>query len=92
MRDGHQQTLFALENLVRQYAACRRHKRNTANALRFERQLTPWFFGSAGYLYSHYDADASFALDETYVSGTPGFARRWRSPRYWCTATTTRAT
>ncbi len=36
MRDGHQQTLFSLENLVSQYAACRRHKRNTANALRFE--------------------------------------------------------
>lgn len=28
--------LFSLENLVRQYAACRRNKRNTANALRFE--------------------------------------------------------
>jgi hypothetical protein len=51
-----------------------------ANALRVERQFAPWFFGSAGYLYSHCDADASFALDETYVSGTPGFAQRWRSP------------
>jgi RNA-directed DNA polymerase len=28
--------LFSLENLVRQYLACRRNKRNTANALRFE--------------------------------------------------------
>ena len=28
--------LFALENLVRQYLACRRNKRNTVNALRFE--------------------------------------------------------
>lgn len=37
MRDEHQQnTLFALDNLVRQYEACRRNKRNTANALRFE--------------------------------------------------------
>lgn len=36
MRDEGQQTLFSLENLVRQYHACRRHKRNTVNALRFE--------------------------------------------------------
>lgn len=28
--------LFSLENLVRQYEACRRNKRNTINALRFE--------------------------------------------------------
>lgn len=36
MRHETQRTLFSLENLVRQYEACRRHKRNTANALRFE--------------------------------------------------------
>lgn len=29
-------SLFSLDNLCRQYVACRRHKRNTANALRFE--------------------------------------------------------
>jgi hypothetical protein len=29
-------TLFSLENIYRQYLACRRGKRNTANALRFE--------------------------------------------------------
>lgn len=51
-----------------------------ANAVRMERQFTPWFFGSGGYLYSHFDAEGSFSLDEIYVSGTPGFARRWRSP------------
>ena len=28
--------LFSFENLHRQYLKCRRHKRNTANALRFE--------------------------------------------------------
>jgi RNA-directed DNA polymerase len=28
--------LFSLENIARQYVACRRNKRNTANALRFE--------------------------------------------------------
>lgn len=28
--------LFSYENLYRQYLACRRHKRNTANALKFE--------------------------------------------------------
>jgi retron-type reverse transcriptase len=36
VRHEPQRTLFSLENLVRQYEACRRHKRNTANALRFE--------------------------------------------------------
>ena len=30
--------LFSFENLYRQYLACRRHKRNTLNALRFEAQ------------------------------------------------------
>ena len=29
-------SLFSLENLYRQYIACRRNKRNTINALRFE--------------------------------------------------------
>jgi hypothetical protein len=29
-------SLFSLENIARQYLACRRHKRSTANALRFE--------------------------------------------------------
>jgi hypothetical protein len=36
VRHEPQRTLFSLENLVRPYEACRRHKRNTANALRFE--------------------------------------------------------
>lgn len=31
--------LFSLENLYRQYLRCRRHKRNTHNALRFEARL-----------------------------------------------------
>jgi mono/diheme cytochrome c family protein len=53
---------------------------HAANALRLERQFTPWLFTSGGYLYSHFDADASFSLDEAYLSGSPGFARRWRSP------------
>ena len=53
---------------------------HAANAVRLERQVTSWLFASGGHLYSYYDADASFSLDETYVSGTPGFARRWRSP------------
>jgi len=30
------ESLFSLANIQRQYVACRRHKRNTANALRFE--------------------------------------------------------
>lgn len=32
-KDG---SLFTLDNIHRQYMACRRHKRNTANALRLE--------------------------------------------------------
>jgi len=36
VRHEPQRTLFSLENVIRQYEACRRHKRNTANALRFE--------------------------------------------------------
>ena len=30
------ESLFSLANIQRQYIACRRNKRNTANALRFE--------------------------------------------------------
>ena len=33
-------TLFSLENLYQQYIACRKNKRNTANALRFEARGT----------------------------------------------------
>lgn len=33
------QQLFSLENLYRAYRRCRRHKRNTVNALRFEQHL-----------------------------------------------------
>ncbi|MBC7379605.1 MAG: group II intron reverse transcriptase domain-containing protein [Burkholderiaceae bacterium] len=33
---AHEQGLFSLENIYRQYLACRKNKRNTANALRFE--------------------------------------------------------
>jgi hypothetical protein len=36
VRDEQPPTLFSPENLVRQYEDCRRHKRNTVNALRFE--------------------------------------------------------
>ncbi len=31
-----------------------------ANTIRLEKQITDWFFGSAGYLYSHLDAGANF--------------------------------
>ncbi len=50
------------------------------NAARLERPLTPWLLASGGYLYSHYDADASFRLDEAMLGGAAGFPRRWRSP------------
>lgn len=51
-----------------------------ANALRLEKQFKPWLFGSGGYLYSHFDADGSFSLDESLVGGTPLVSRRWQSP------------
>lgn len=54
---------------------------HAANAVRLERRVTSWLFASGGHLYSAYDADASFGLDETYVSGPAGYPRRWRSPR-----------
>jgi mono/diheme cytochrome c family protein len=31
-----------------------------ANTIRLEKQITEWFFSSAGYLYSHLNADSSF--------------------------------
>ena len=31
-----------------------------ANTIRLEKKITDWFFGSAGYLYSHLNADANF--------------------------------
>src|SRR5205823_9440376 len=48
-----------------------------ANALRLEKQVTDWLFGSAGYLYSKLNGDASFNLDEISFGG--GADQHWRS-------------
>lgn len=34
-----------------------------ANTLRMEKKFSDWFFGSAGYLYSHLDADSAFRME-----------------------------
>jgi mono/diheme cytochrome c family protein len=41
-----------------------------ANTIRLEKQVTDWFFGSAGYLYSHLDAGANFTNVTTLGPGT----------------------
>ena len=51
-----------------------------ANAVRFDRAFRPWLRATGGYLYSRYDADGSFALDEAPLNPAPGVVRRWRSP------------
>lgn len=53
---------------------------NWANALRVEKQFKPWLLTSAGYLYSSVDANAAFSVDQSYLAGSPGALRRWRSP------------
>jgi hypothetical protein len=47
--------------------------------VRVEKQLTDWWLGSAGYLYSKLNADAAFRLDSLFPLGSPGFTDRWRS-------------
>jgi hypothetical protein len=42
---------------------------NGANALRLEKKFTDWFFGSAGYLYSKLNSDATFSLDTVTLPG-----------------------
>ncbi|MFM8471178.1 MAG: c-type cytochrome domain-containing protein [Limisphaerales bacterium] len=41
------------------------------NALRRERQLTDWLFGSAGYLYSRMEGDARFQMSTVTAAGAP---------------------
>ena len=41
------------------------------NTFRLEKQFTGWFFGSAGYLFSHLDGDGSFNLNFIDMFGTP---------------------
>ena len=47
-----------------------------ANSIRLEKQFKPWMFTSAGYLYSHLDADSSFTnltrfLSASFASSVP---------------------
>lgn len=56
------------------------------NALRFEKQLTPWWLASAGYLYTHLDGNGTFQLDTVltpYAALAPvttyGFDKFWQS-------------
>jgi hypothetical protein len=42
-----------------------------ANTVRVERRFKDWFYTSAGYLYSHLDADADFNFDRINPSGLP---------------------
>ena len=44
-----------------------------ANSIRLEKQLTSWFLGSVGYLFSKLNADSTFALSPQVVSGPPLF-------------------
>jgi hypothetical protein len=41
------------------------------NALRLERQLADWLFGSAGYLYSRMEGDAGFQMSTVTAAGAP---------------------
>ncbi|HEX4644709.1 MAG TPA: c-type cytochrome domain-containing protein, partial [Verrucomicrobiae bacterium] len=47
-----------------------------ANTIRLEKQVNDWLLGSAGYLYSKLDADATFSLDTI----NPFVDQRWRAP------------
>ncbi len=47
------------------------------NALRLERQLTDWLFGSAGYLYSRMEGDAGFQMNTVTAAGGGAFGEQW---------------
>ncbi|MBI5801513.1 MAG: hypothetical protein HZA92_12445, partial [Verrucomicrobia bacterium] len=47
------------------------------NALRLERQLTDWLFGSAGHLYSRMDGDAGFQMNTVTAAGVPTNGEQW---------------
>ncbi|EEF59803.1 c-type cytochrome domain-containing protein [Pedosphaera parvula] len=56
------------------------HHFQGANTLHAEKQFNDWLFGSAGYLYSHLNADASFSVDTINLSGIALPQHRWRGP------------
>lgn len=47
------------------------------NALRLERQLTEWLFGSAGYLYARMEGDAGFGVSTITPTGAGAFGQQW---------------
>jgi hypothetical protein len=47
------------------------------NTLRLERQIKPWWFVSAGYLYSRFDGDSSMHQTTTDAIGTPVAGNFW---------------
>lgn len=47
------------------------------NALRLERQLRDWLFGSAGYLYARMEGDAGFQLSTVTPAGGGAFGEQW---------------
>jgi Planctomycete cytochrome C len=50
-----------------------------ANVLRAERQLTDWWFGSGGYLYSRLAGDSSLNQTTFDAGNNPTFGNLWRS-------------
>lgn len=47
------------------------------NALRLERQLTGWLFGSAGYLHARMEGDAGFQMSTVTAAGGGAFGEQW---------------
>ena len=47
------------------------------NALRLERQLTGWLFGSAGYRYARMEGDAGFQMNTVTAAGGGAFGEQW---------------
>ena len=50
-----------------------------ANAFKLEKEIREWWFASAGYLYSHADADATFQEDTVHATGLPIGGDFWNS-------------
>jgi hypothetical protein len=55
------------------------HEFRAVNALRFEKEVRPWWLVSGGYLYSKADADATFRQSTAHGSGLPLPGDFWRS-------------
>ena len=69
-------TNLSARSSVAQSVAERDHYFQGANTIRLEKQFKDWLFGSAGYLYSHLDADANFtnvttAFRRTFAGSIP---------------------